>query len=209
MPDTISILALDPATDVTGLALCQFDCHGLIRAPQLEKVVSSPIPSGLSSLSARLWRIAAHRNAIESYLFNPVSTHIMGEAQIDAVAFEGHTWQGNGDGGVSEALSMAAGAYLTIPGLLCKPVYPINPTTARTVYSRRSLERPEKKRVAIQWARLELRRFDIFLSDSDDAKADALAVAFAAWGQWRKERIKKRAQWPLFGPGSRGGKGKA
>ena len=198
---SIRILALDPSTDVTGLALCLFDRQGMTQVQALEAVSHGPVPHGLSSMSARLWRIAATREALIGYLFNPVSSHIMGNPEIDAVAFEGHTWQGNGDGGASEALSMAAGAYLTIPGLVCKPVYPINPATARTVYSRLKLERAEKKRAAIQWARLETRRFGITLSDGDDAKADALAVAFAAWGQWRRELVLQR---PLFGPGSRG-----
>jgi hypothetical protein len=114
-----------------------------------------------------------------------------------------------------DALPMALGALLTIPWLSNLPIVPVMRQaaciaagcgslyreSAKTANEKRD-KRLRLKAAVIDWANREL---CLGLDESQDAIADAAAVAYAAWGQYRQEQL-IASQKPLFGKGSRGGK---
>ncbi len=195
------VLALDPSTDVTGVVVLDFDRMGahLVRAAVAVRGVNEAgygVGQGRSAravdtLSDRIQRIAHTRTCLESWLAD--CPHI---GSLSACAYEFHTGRG---GAPSEAISEATGAYMTIAPLPSLPHYRVNPMTAKAAWGGAALVRADAKIAVVRWAR---REFGLTLSDTDDAIADALAVAVAAFGQWRVAGLAD-SQGVLFGAGAR------
>lgn len=187
------VLGLDPSTDVTGAAFVEFPQGG---RPKVMAATAFGATSHLSSsLPARLDRIACTRDALAEWVIKPNGILVPDYA----LAYEQHT---NSGIKTSDALSMAFGAYLTIPRLLGRDLYPITAADARRVYSRTYIKsRDDKKKAAIKWAELY---FGIVLGTSPEGEAiaDALAVCAAAWLQ-AKARLDTPVVRPLLGKGSR------
>jgi hypothetical protein len=145
----------------------------------------------------RIQRIAYIRETLESWLLT--------QDVLDGVAYEMHIGRGQA---ASEAGSQAVGAFLTIPGIPRCRQWRIYVPTAKAVWGGNKLATEVAKPAVVRWARLEFARdFEKNgirpLSDDDDAIADALAVAVAAWGKWRAEETAKLQ--PRL-TGKRGGK---
>lgn len=201
-----TILALDPSTEITGAAIVSFAAGGASTLSQWKEFNACHIGRA-TDLASRLRRIAWTRRQLLTFVDS-------WPGAIDLVAYETDTERGHA---ASEALKMATGAYLTIYPLEGLPVVGITRQAAckasgtLSVYAQRSgtttAERAAKKRrlklSVIEWAN---RRdtFDAGLREDQDAIADALAVARAAWNQQEALRLAPR---PLFGRGSRGPRG--
>ena len=202
----LTILALDPSTEVTGIAIVQFDISGKPCRHWAMAINASAQVRG-TTLTARLERIRCTRQQIAAYL----STWPGG---IDMVAYETDTERGHGS---SEALKMAAGAYLSLSALAGLPVVPITRQAACVAsgslfvyrqpagktHAEREAKRRRLKAAVVAWANES--SFDAGLSHDPEGEAiaDALAVARACCD---KEMARQRRARPLFGPGSRGGK---
>ncbi len=208
----ITILGIDGSTDDTGWSIIRFNRFQSIGVIATGHYIAKATHK--NSKTARLLRIAETAKHLRAFLGSggTIQTGFGGEwtldpfeffeekiITIDVVAYEWHT-ERNPD--VSEALSQAAGVYLyaALDYLPSATICRVSPQAARMVYSRKNLNRQEKKPAAIQWARREL---GLTLADSDDATADACAVCFGAWGQWR-ESLLLAAEKPMMGKGSRG-----
>lgn len=209
MPDSLalSVLALDPSTEVTGIALVQFSPEGKPHRQQWKAIDARGAARG-SDLTARIARIRHTRRALAACLS-------AWPWAIDMVAYETDTERGHGS---SEALKMAAGAYLSLGSLAGIPVVPITRQAAciasgtlfvyRQSAGKTSAEREAKRKrlkaAVLAWANESCFNAGLSQDPEGEAIADALAVAQAACDRERVRRAKPR---PLFGPGSRGGKG--
>lgn len=191
------VLALDPSTDITGVAVGDFS---LMRLTLLSVHRLPPPPKDAKegdALTQRFLRIAHHEEALRNLVLHNTSS-------LDGLAYEMHTGR---NGVTSNALSQAAGAYLSAiisPGM---KVWEISPLTAKAAWGGTKLKSADGKVAVVKWAKGvygdALASRGIALSDDDDAIADAIAVLLAAWKKWRAEEAAKE-QLSLIGP--RGGK---
>lgn len=181
------VVGLDPSTDITGMAAGYF-------SPTRLEIVSTDcthqfkMQGSHSSLTQRLYRISRHREEIEEWL------RWLG-SEVEGVAYEMHTGRNRE---ASNALSQAAGSYLTIPDFVGKKVWEINSSTAKKVWAGQAFKGEECKAKVVQWAN---NAYGLKLGPEQDAEADAVAVLLAAWQSWRAEQSKTLR---LTGP--RGGK---
>lgn len=206
----MSILALDPSTEVTGIALVQFSPEGKPRRCQWKAIDARGAARG-TTLAARIARIRHTRKALAVCLS-------AWPWPIDLVAYERDTGRGHGS---SEALKMAAGAYISLSHLAGLPILPITRQAACVasgtlfVYrqpagptrAEREAKRQRLKRAVIAWANESSYNAGLTEGEESEAIADALAVAQAAWmqEQARAEKAQRqRLQLRLTGP--RGGK---
>ena len=179
--EVTKILALDPSTDITGVVLA--DCwQGDIVVTDWTEICAK---SEDTSLESRIQRIAYTRRTLEAWARQklPVGTDYI-------VAYEYHLMRG---GPASEALSMAAGAYLTL--FEGREIIPVYPSEAKAAWGGGRYKRDEAKRAVVVWAN---RFHGLELSPKQDGVADAAAVAEAAWGKWKKTQALTR-QPSLFG----------
>lgn len=220
MPETaLTILAIDPSTEITGVAIVRYT---VVKSPSAWS--SAEGGPGLTQwaafnachigrvtdLTSRLKRISWTRQRLLSFVGDWCGA-------IDLVAYETDTERGHA---ASEALKMATGAFLTIYPLVGIPVVAITRQAAckasgtlsvyRQSAGKTSAEKKAKKRrmklAVIEWANRP-DTFDAGLREDQDAIADALAVAQAAWDRERtmQEQQEVEARQPrLTGP--RGGK---
>lgn len=170
----MKILALDTSTHDVGIAWV--DKSETQCRPILTTLRSEPT-TGQSSLYDRLQRIACLRERLHVYC---CQFRTQPQLMPDVLAYEEHTGRGYT---VSDALSMALGAYLTVPALLGLPIRAINPNEAKLVYSRADQSRVKAKASAIAWAQKTYR----LANCPTDAEADALAVAEACWKRIQAE----------------------
>ncbi len=198
--ETMRILALDPSTDITGVVLA--DCvmpvgrssthapggnrpngwQGDIVVTDFTEICAKSREE--NSLMARIERIAETRRGLETWIraVLPIGADYL-------VAYEYHLMRG---GPASEALSMAAGAYLTL--FEGREIIPVLPIEAKAAWGGTRYKRAEAKAAVVTWAN---RFHALKLSPGQDGIADAAAVAEAAWGKWKKGRL--FAQGCLFG----------
>lgn len=191
------VLALDPSTADTGAAVCRF------AMPKMEVIAAARCrpPKELKLTGdvdmKRIQRVAYIRETLESWLLT--------QDILDGVAYEMHIGRGQA---ASEAGSQTVGALLTIPGIPRCRQWRIYVPTAKAVWGGNKMPTDVAKPAVVRWARQEFssdfeKNRIAPLSDDDDAIADALAVAVAAWGKWRAEELAKMQ--PQL-TGRRGGK---
>ena len=108
-PASVVILALDPSTDVTGAAVIRMPARGrpeLLAWAWKDATHAEGIAKG-GDLTARLSRIRWTRLALTGFIHKVRTSFVA----IDIIAYETDTDRGHKP---SEALKMAAGAYLSI-----------------------------------------------------------------------------------------------
>lgn len=191
------VLALDPSTADTGAVICRFGVHKMevVAAARLRPPKELKL-SGDTDMK-RIQKIAYIRETLEGWLLT--------QDVLDGVAYEMHIGRGQA---ASEAGSQTVGALLTIPGIPRCRQWRIYVPTAKAVWGGNKMPTDIAKPAVVRWARQEFgadfeRNGITPLSDDDDAIADALAVAVAAWGKWRAEEREKMQ--PKL-TGRRGGK---
>lgn len=177
------LLALDPSTDKTGVAILD------VESPRLPLLVAyasfdgfelTGQPPSRTTLMDRLERISETRIALASWL----TQH---EVALSYVAFETQSGRGHAS---SEALVMAVGNYLTLPCLRRLPPIEVNRSAgcaavgASKVYAERAGTTAAEK--AAKRARLKAAviagvnaRMGLSLTPDQDAEADAIAVGLA------------------------------
>ena len=156
MPDiALTILAIDPSTEITGAAIVSFTMDGHHCLTQWAEFNACHI-GRVTDLASRLKRIAWTRRQLLLFVDSWCGS-------IDLVAYETDTERGHA---ASEALKMATGAYLTIYPLGGLPVVGITRQAAckasgtLSVYGqsagKTSAEKDAKKRrlklAVIEWA---------------------------------------------------------
>lgn len=195
-PYALTILALDPSADVTGVAVVAFEegCHprlflcDALDATHAEELGTQARRDGLEGNVCRVrWtrqRLCAFVRAVPAF---------------DALAFEGHTGRGKGSG----LLDMAIGAYLSLSafaGHVPKEITRLSACVATGTYDvyrqpagKTSAEKKAKtarlKGAVLSWALSAYPAFanearfqsDARFGEKMEAVADALAVAEAAW----------------------------
>ena len=202
------VLAFDPSTDVTGVALVEIPESGCptvlafasMDATEAMKQATQKHPERRKEdgIRPRLRRIAWTRSEIAGWIADADSRLPLG---IDLVAFE----KGGGPGSQSDqAGDMALGCYLTISPLLELPLVAVMRGAACTSVGAHTLYR-EKAGVTYQQKkdkrdRLKAaviagvnQRCALFLRSDQDAEADAIAVGIAAGEQWWREQKAQKA----------------
>lgn len=111
--DSIRILALDPSTEITGAVFVEYSLHNEPRLISSIAIDARARQKG-DALSARLVRIRWTREQMYEWLGRL-------EESIDLIAYETDTNRGHS----SEALKMAAGAYLCLPHMALQPLFGI------------------------------------------------------------------------------------
>lgn len=186
---SVYILGIDPGTHLAGVVLAQ--CTRQTFTPI--RWASVGATSHHDRLADRSARVAEMRESIEGWL-----------AELPPVDVVGCEWPYYSPGTTNaptEALLMAVGGVLSLPGLITAKQYAIAPGTAKAVYRGAGMKREPAKAAAIAHART-CHRLPIGTDLDSEAIADALAVAEATWGVWRQEELATE-QGILFGPGSR------
>lgn len=177
----MKLLALDPSTDVTGVAIFDLEVSPpkLIAYTALDAFVLSGQPKSRAGLIDRLERIAVTRMALSRWLSDkPAITH---------VAYETQSGRGHAS---SEALVMAVGNYLTISRLVRVPPTEVNRSAgcaavgASKVYAQpagnTNAEKDEKRRRLKQAVICGVNaKLGLSLREDQDAEADAIAVGLA------------------------------
>ncbi len=188
MPELI--LALDPSTDVTGVAILALHEDGLSSEAQpdilllsytaLDAFALTGQPKSRTGLVDRLERIAKTRSALSAWL----GTQCEQWGEINHVAYETQSGRGHAS---SEALVMAVGAYLTLSRLARVPLIEVNRSSAcaavgaSKVYAQpagatsaqREVKRAHLKQAVICGVNV---RLGLTLQPEQDAEADAIAV---------------------------------
>ena len=181
----LRVFALDPSTDVTGAVVVSFGSDGSALAEAWIAIDAKMAFGKKADLTARLRRIRWTKNLLASFVArSPVS--------LDSVAYETDTERGHAS---TEALKMAAGAYLCLSALDGLPVVPITRQEAckaagcLSVYAqaagRTAAEKAAKKArlkaSVVEWAARTFPGAGLVAGDPrSEAIADALAVACAA-----------------------------
>lgn len=177
------LLALDPSTDKTGVAILD------VESPRLPLLVAygsfdgfelTNQPPSRTTLMDRLERICETRIALASWLTQQ-------EVSLSFVAYETQSGRGHAS---SEALVMAVGSYLTLTSLRRLPPIEVNRSAgcgavgASKVYAERAGTTAAEK--AVKRARLKAAviagvnaRMGLSLTSEQDAEADAIAVGLA------------------------------
>ena len=177
----MKLLALDPSTDVTGVALFDLETTPpcLVAYTAFNAFELTGQPKSRTGLIDRLERIAVTRMALSRWLSDkPAITH---------VAYETQSGRGHAS---SEALVMAVGNYLTISRLVRVPPIEVNRSAgcaavgASKVYAqpagKTNAERDEKRRRLKQAVICGVNtRLGLELREDQDAEADAIAVGLA------------------------------
>lgn len=183
-PLEVTILALDPSTDVSGVALLGFGPKGQVTVLGTRALVAGKTP-GRKGLAARFARIRRQRADFAAWAGNL-------SLPIDLIAYERSFQRG---GAASVACPQAAGALLTVSALDGIPVAEVTPQAAKAVYGKAQFRaegtrsRDADKQAAREWAARELG----VASPSEDeweAVADACAVACAAYRMLRRGAVK-------------------
>ena len=212
----VTIIAIDPSTDVTGLAVVSFNTSGCPSLQLLSGIRASARRSVSVSDSdtERFARIAETRRVLSGLIASL-------PCAVDLVAWEVPppplVVRGAAVGlKAYAAIQQAIGAYLSVTPIRGIPALPVHVPSCKAVYGNLGLSRAanadkaskEAKRAllkanAIRWAN---ETFALELTASDDGQADALSVACAAFKIWYAAEAvarTKAANPPLFGPGSR------
>lgn len=172
----MKILALDPSTDITGLAIVSYQ-GGEAEVIRVEAFTGCSLEE--DSLMARVGRIADTRQKLLQFVGTARAFEWLASGENFIVAYEQHTDRGRL---TSEALSQASGAYLTV--FLGRPIIPVTTEEAKKAWGGTRYKRAEAKVQVVHWAN---RRFGLNLAIGQDAIADALAVADAAWARWNEQ----------------------
>ncbi len=183
MPDVIHVLAIDPSTDVVGVALVAVSRGGLIgaKAAAFDGFTLTGQPKSRSDLRSRLDRIAAIRAAMTIWIRENVPA-------IDLVAYEQQTERGHY---ATEAINMATGAFLCLPRLAGVPLEGVARVSgcaavgASAVYREKAGSTAREK--AAKRDRLKQAVIEgvnglccLSLDASQDAEADAISVGISA-----------------------------
>jgi Holliday junction resolvasome RuvABC endonuclease subunit len=193
----MTTLSLDPSTADTGAVICRMTMQSIEVLAATRLRPSKELKLTGDTDMQRIQKIAYIRETLEGWLLT--------QDVLDGVAYEMHIGRGQA---ASEAGSQTVGALLTIPGIPRCRQWRIYVPTAKAVWGGNKMPTEVAKPAVVRWARLEFAKdFEknrvAPLSDDDDAIADALAVAVAAWGKWKAEEIAKQS--PRL-TGRRGGK---
>ncbi len=194
----MTILALDPSTEVTG-AVCNTYCAAtgcLLACEKFAFDAYAAVPKEWrgTSLDARRYRIFKTSEALALWIETI-------DVAIDLIAYEMDTQRGFAS---SEALKMAAGAYITLPGIVFVPSLGVSRQQACLATNTYTVYRQPKGKTAADIAAKKLRlkqavlaainrMYDIALTSDEDAIADACAVAEYAM-QAQLKRIKDAAE---------------
>ena len=202
----MTILALDPSTEVTG-AVCNTYCNqtGCLLACEkfaFDAYAAVPKEWRGTTLDARRYRIFKTSEALAQWIETI-------EVDVDLIAYEMDTQRGFAS---SEALKMAAGNYITLPGIVFVPSVGVSrqqaclATNTYQVYRQpKGKTKPEQdaKRLRLKQAVLAAinRMYDMALTSDEDAVADACAVAeYAMQSELKKQKdeAEKAAQKAMF-----------
>lgn len=195
----VTILALDPSTDVTGAVIVRFgDDTGVpMILATLAFDATAIVKRSPFILRDRLARIRETRHALSAWIGKQYIA-------IDAVAYETDTERGHSS---TEALKMAAGAYLSLSDFAGLPVYPVTrqaacvATGTGSVYrepaGKNTRERDAKKarlkNAVVEWANNQYPLFRLGYRNlpmpEQECVADALAVAESAKNTFNVSQI--------------------
>lgn len=180
----LTILAIDPSTDITGVALVTIDGLGAVRVPAsaaFDGFVLSGQPKSRTGLRNRLDRITSIRGEVSRWI---AAQNVV----LDGVAYEQQTERGHAS---TEALNMASGAILTITALKGIELYGIARVSGCAAVGASSVYRePAGKTSAEQAAKKKRLKQAVItgvnnlcglnLQPDQDAEADAVSVGLAA-----------------------------
>lgn len=182
METTMTILALDPSTDVTGAAIFRLEDEqaSLVAYTAFDAFALTSQPKSRHKLVDRLERIAKTRQALSAWLAT--------QPEVEAVAYETQSGRGYAS---SEALVMAVGAYLTLSRLTRLEPIEVNRSAAcASVGASRVYAQPagttakekEAKRARLKQAVIAgvNQKLALSLREDQDAEADAIAVGLSA-----------------------------
>jgi Holliday junction resolvasome RuvABC endonuclease subunit len=179
----VTLLALDPSTDVTGAAIFRED-GSLAAYTSFDAWELTGQPRSRTGLVDRIERIAATRAALAVWLGRREGEGLT----ITQVAYETQSGRGHAS---SEALVMAVGNYLTLSRLSRVPLIEINRSAgcaavgASGVYAQaagKTATECEAKRARLKAAVIcgVNHALGLELRPDQDAEADAIAVGLAA-----------------------------
>jgi hypothetical protein len=209
----ITILALDPSTDITGIAIVSFDAKGCGEIRHLSGLQGTA--KDRDSNKQRFARIAEMRGQLSAKVSSMAWA-------VDFVAYEIPPPPRSSKPGLPPlghlnyaALNQCLGAFMTLSGLRELPLIPVHIQTCKAVYGNHRLaSAPNIDRAARDTKRDLLKAnaiayvnatFALDLGPTDDNLADAVIVACGAYRNWlrlEKAAAKAKAQKPLFGKGS-------
>jgi Holliday junction resolvasome RuvABC endonuclease subunit len=176
----ITIAGIDPSTDATGAALVRFSSKGVPTLLSYASLIGADGACKKGSLEARFHRI----RDIKLQLMQWISEL---PAAFDLVAYEAAFWRGDA---ASEAIPQASGSYLSIGAFSKADVVRVHGASVKAAYGNvlSGGKREQLKQNCIVWANEQFGlSLSLDLDDKQDAIADAIAVAVAAWRIWAKE----------------------
>jgi Holliday junction resolvasome RuvABC endonuclease subunit len=186
----ITIVGIDPSTDATGVALVRFSGKGVPTLLSSASLIGGDGEAKKGSLEARFHRIRDIKLQMMQWI---AELH----GPFDLVAYEAAFWRGDA---ASEAIPQASGSYLSIGAFSKADVVRVHGASVKAAYGNvlSGGKREDLKRNCIVWAN---QMFGLSLSldldDKQDAIADAIAVAVAAWRIWAKEYEAEQARQQL------------
>jgi len=192
MPEVLHVLAIDPSTDIVGVAQVAVHRCGKVTAPcaAFNGFERTGQPKSRTGLRDRLDRIAAIRSAMTVWIRDNVPV-------IDLVAYEQQTERGHY---ATEAINMATGAFLCLPRLSGVPLVGVARVSgcaavgASGVYREKAgttLREKTEKKARLKAAVIEgvNELCGLQLASHQDAEADAISVGIAA-GRKEWEAVK-------------------
>lgn len=181
--DSLHVLAIDPSTDIVGVALVTISRDGIVsaRAAAFDGFDLTGHLKSHTTLRHRLDRIAAIRAAMTVWIRENVPA-------IDLVAYEQQTERGHY---ATEAINMATGAFLCLPRLAGVPLEGVARVSGCAAVGASSVYREKAgatakdkaaKRERLKQAVIEgvNEACGLSLDTSQDAEADAISVGIAA-----------------------------
>lgn len=192
----LHVLAIDPSTDIVGVALVAVHRCGKVTATcsAFNGFELTSQPKSRSDLRSRLDRIAAIRSAMTVWIRDNVPG-------IDVVAYEQQTERGHY---ATEAINMATGAFLCLPRLSGVPLEGVArvsacaATGASAVYREKagttSAEKTAKKKRLKEAVIVGVNELcGLALDPTQDAEADAIAVGVVAGRKvWAEKAVKEK-----------------
>lgn len=195
----LRVLALDPSTDITGLALLDVDIDtGAVQVVELHAYDATAICGKKTTLEARCRRIAHTREWLGDYVARLQES----EAAPHVVGYETDSGRGHM---VSEALAWATGNLVCVPSLAGLRVESVTRLAACHEIGAGAVYRQPKGATAAEALAKRERlkaaviscvnaRFGLALLPEDDAKADAVAVGVVVCKRLREEEWSKRTK---------------
>jgi hypothetical protein len=195
----LRIIAIDPSTDITGVALMDVDIDtGAVQVVEVHAYDATAACGKRTTLEARCKRIARTREWLGEYVTGLQKS----DAAPHVVGYETDSGRGHM---ASEALAWATGNLVCVPSLAGLRVEYVTRLAACYESGAGGVYREPKGATAAEALAKRERlkaaviagvnaRFGLALLPEDDAKADAVAVGMVVCKRLRKEEWSKRTK---------------